>query len=224
MALAGMPPREELFSANVCGGTNGGRDPHGPEIVSAKPYHDRASGDVLVALSHGTISRYHVASGKRIWQHHDEMRFPTWGSYDGSDTAVVVPLSVGRRMTDSTIRPVLITGETGMTLVSAQGGSILAYTKYPQLVTRSRPVLVDVSGDGTDDVLVRSQDAVWGYHVVVTHGGGASTLFRICVGLLLMGMILALLKNRYNHNTTTTPQNNNNKNYHQYDKRSTDPY
>ena len=58
-----------------------------------------------------------------------------------------------------------------------------------------RPVLADLNGDGTTDVLVATADAYWGYTVHVRTG--SSVFFRIAVGLLLMGVMLALLRNRF---------------------------
>ena len=211
MALAGMPPREEIFSASLCGNHH---QVGSTDLFAAKPsvVVDKrgGGGDVVVALSNGMVSRYHVATGRLVWQRNDQARLPTWGAY--SDTAVVAPLTVKRRPT-ATSRPLLLSGETGMALLSANRGKVLAATKYPQ-TARGRPMLVDVSGDGTDDVIVVTNDALWGYHVVVTHGGASGSLLRILVGLLLVLMALALVRNRYNRD-----DNNNNNND---DKRSTD--
>ena len=58
-----------------------------------------------------------------------------------------------------------------------------------------RPILADLTGDGTTDIIIATNDALWGYQVIVQ--SGASVLFRILTGLLLMGMALALLRNRF---------------------------
>ena len=81
-----------------------------------------------------------------------------------------------------------------MVVLSATSANVLASTNIPQRSLR-RPILTDVSGDGVSDVLVTTADAIWGYQVIVRTG--ASIFFRIMVGLLLMGILLALLRNRY---------------------------
>mmetsp|Transcript_19231 Transcript_19231/g.44796 ORF Transcript_19231/g.44796 Transcript_19231/m.44796 type:complete len:117 (-) Transcript_19231:1914-2264(-) len=91
-------------------------------------------------------------------------------------------------------RPILLSGENGMALLSATHGSVLASTVFPQ-ASRGRPILADLSGDGTQDAIVTCSDALWGYQIIVTTG--SSVVFRIMVGLLIMGIALALLRNRY---------------------------
>jgi hypothetical protein len=78
--------------------------------------------------------------------------------------------------------------------MSLRSGNVLAEASFPQ-TSLDRPIVADVSGDGTPDIIIRSADAIWGYHVVLQ--SGASTLFRIIVGLLLMGIALALLRNKF---------------------------
>ena len=69
---------------------------------------------------------------------------------------------------------------------------MLALAEFPQ-TSMERPVLAEVSGDGTADVLVLSQDAIWGYQVSVYPG--SKVALRIMTGLLYMGLLLALLSN-----------------------------
>jgi len=91
-------------------------------------------------------------------------------------------------------RPSLLTGKNDIMILSLKSGKVLASATFSQ-TSLDRPILADATGDGTPDVLIRSADAIWGYQAVVQ--SGASTLFRILVGLLLMGMLLALLRNRF---------------------------
>ena len=91
-------------------------------------------------------------------------------------------------------RPILLAGEDALAVLSAQTGTVLASTKYPLPCIR-RPILFDFDGDGTTDVLVQTREALWGYKIVVKTG--SSVFLRILVGLLLMGLLLAMLRNRY---------------------------
>jgi hypothetical protein len=140
---------------------------------------------IIVALNNGMISRHH-ANGKRQWQSVLRQNVITWGANSMAASLSVLESRKGR--------PLLLTGENGMVLISLRSGKVLADVSFPQ-TSLDRPILADVTGDGTADVMIRSTDAIWGYHVAVQ--SGASTLFRILVGLLLMGMALALLRNRF---------------------------
>ena len=144
---------------------------------------------VIVALNNGMISRYHVPTGKRLFQTTLSTRVsdvPTWGDVLDAASLSVLESRKGRAL--------LLTGDNAMVLLSLRSGKVLAEAAFPQ-TSLDRPIVADVSGDGTPDVIIHSADAIWGYHVVVQ--SGASTLFRIIVGLLLMGIALALLRNKF---------------------------
>ena len=74
------------------------------------------------------------------------------------------------------------------------GASDSGLAIFPQ-PSRARPQLVDFDGDGTVDLIVTTKDGFWGYKIVVTTG--ATVFFRIVVGLLIMGLMLAILRNRF---------------------------
>ena len=186
LALSGMPTREQLFSANLCGDKIAkDRGDHASIALEAAPPLVVEGSHVTVALNNGMISRYHV-NGRRQWQTILRQNVITWGADSMAASLSVLESRKGR--------PMLLTGENGMVLLSMRSGKVLADVSFPQ-TSLDRPIVADVSGDGTSDIMIRSADAIWGYHVVVQ--SGASTLFRILVGLLLMGMALALLRNRF---------------------------
>jgi hypothetical protein len=54
---------------------------------------------------------------------------------------------------------------------------------------------MDFNGDGTTDILVITADAFWGYQIHVRTG--SSIFFRIIVGLLMLGVMLAVLRNKF---------------------------
>jgi hypothetical protein len=87
-----------------------------------------------------------------------------------------------------------LAGDNSVVLLSASTGQVLALATFPQPST-TRPRLVDFNGDGTTDILVSTTDAIWGYQVVVQTG--ASIFFRIILGLLIMGLMLAVLRNKF---------------------------
>ena len=147
-------------------------------------------------MSNGVVSRVRGGTGRRQWKLHgdNEENFPSWGRWESSNMVSLTRLRVNDFEVAPHARPIMLVGESSMALLSATLGNVLAAANVPQRSLR-RPVLVDVSGDGVTDIMVISADAVWGYQVIVRTG--ASIFCRILVGLLLMGILLALLRNRY---------------------------
>jgi hypothetical protein len=193
LALSGLPAREELFNANLCG--SGFAKDYGDhasiDLVAAPPIilGDR---QVVIALSNGMVSKYHT-QGHEMWKIHGHSilkDFPTWGpNGDAVHTALIEVAKAPYAPP-----PILLSGEASMVLLSAGTGHILASAHFPQM-SQTRPILADLTGDGTTDIIISSNNALWGYQVIVRTG--ASVLFRILTGLLLMGMALALLRNRF---------------------------
>jgi len=191
MALSGVPNKEELFSANLCG-----RESTHPSVAleGAPPLAvegTRKGKDVIMAVNNGMVHRYRGSTGRRQWQlvgkHYED--FPTW------DDASIVALSrIEAENVLPSNRPIVLAGENSLAILSPKKGRVLSTAIFPQPSSR-RPVLIDFTGDGTTDVLVITTDAIWGYQVVVRTG--ASIFFRIVVGLLLVGMMLALLRNQF---------------------------
>jgi hypothetical protein len=197
LALSGLPIKEELFSASLCGTKRDHEDAHPSiDMIEAPPLaveslQGKKGWDVIVAVNTGSVHRFQGSSGRRQWElagkHYED--FPTW-----SDESNVVLSRIGSENVIPSTRPILLAGENSLAILSARRGSVLASASFPQPSVR-RPVLADVNGDGTTDVLIMTTDAVWGYHVVVRTG--ASIVLRIMTGLLLMGMMLAVLRNRF---------------------------
>ena len=70
----------------------------------------------------------------------------------------------------------------------------MASAVFPQ-ISEMTPILADVSGDGSTDVIISTKDGVWGYQIVVNRG--SPTTLRILVGILLFSLMLATIRNRY---------------------------
>lgn len=211
LALSGMPAREELFSTPLCGtsGNKLNRDGENqdhpwtpvhaaPPLVVESMYqqHRHREKDVIFAMSNGVVSRVRGGTGRRQWKLNGKNaeNFPTWGRWEATHTVSFTRLQVDDYEVAPSARPLLLVGESSMAVLSATSASVLASANIPQRSLR-RPVLADVSGDGVTDVMVITADAIWGYQVLVRTG--ASIFFRILVGLLMMGILLALLRNRY---------------------------
>lgn len=115
--------------------------------------------------------------------------FPQW-----EENELVRFARIESQNTVPATRPMLLSAESSLAMISPGSGSILATTSFPQPVVQ-KPKLIDFNADGTTDVVIITADAIWGYRVSLRTG--ASVLFRIVVGLLMCGMMLAILRNRF---------------------------
>lgn len=202
LALSGIPAKEEMFSAPVCGTANeraganpvASLDAINPLVVESLSRGTHTH-DVIVALNNGMVHRLHGSSGRRMWvvpvNHHSN--FPTWE--EGSNHKALLTRIQSNHIALIN-RPLLLTGENSLAILSAKSGSVLASVVFPQALEMA-PILADVSGDGSTDVIVSTKDGIWGYQIVI-HQGSPTTL-RILVGLLLFVLMLATIRNRYDH-------------------------
>lgn len=200
LVLSGLPVREELFSTSLCGKPHDRIGDHpsasldsvSPVVVESLSGR-RNTRDVIFALNNGMVHRLQGSSGRKEWvvagKHHDN--FPTWE--EGSSQNALLTRIQSSNVSPS-IRPVLLAGENSLVVLSVKNGSILASAPFPQTST-SRPVLAEVSGDGTTDVMVMTADAIWGFQVSVRPG--SPVFLRIMVGLLGFFLLLAVLRNRF---------------------------
>ena len=117
------------------------------------------------------------------------MTYPTW-----DNPSIVALQRIHSKKVLPPMRPIILAGENGASIVTAISGRLLSIVTYPQL-SMTRPQVVDINGDGTSELLEISNDAIWGY--VVSVQTRASVSFQILVGLLLMGMMLAVLQNHF---------------------------
>lgn len=210
LALSGMPAREELFSTPLCGtyGNKHSKDGEldhswnqvfaAPPLVveSIYPQHRHREKDIIFAMSNGVVSRVQGGTGRRQWKLNGKNveNFPTWGRHEATEIVSLTRLQVDDFEVAPYARPIVLVGESSIAVMSATSPNVLATANIPQR-SLHRPILADVSGDGVTDVMVITADAVWGYQILVRTG--ASIFFRILVGLLLMGILLALLRNQF---------------------------
>mmetsp|Transcript_54453 Transcript_54453/g.115654 ORF Transcript_54453/g.115654 Transcript_54453/m.115654 type:complete len:1080 (+) Transcript_54453:35-3274(+) len=227
LVTSGLPPREEVFTAPLCLG--GPVDPRRPQNASAAPplLLEGSMGygnDVVFAMNNGVVVRYDF-NGREMWRKRGGLKdgTPSWdlsGNRRHSSAAFLGRIQFGsvreshssvsasshrkdQHRPGSPARPILLSGEDGAVLLSPTSGRVLSSVVYPQRVA-SQPLLADLDGDGTDDMLVASDDALWGYRVVVETG--RSGMFTIVVVTLLIGVALAVLVHRTSHRPGQTPK------------------
>lgn len=200
LTLSGLPAKEEIFSAPICGtaheraGINptARLDAVNPLVVESLNGR-RNTRDVIVALNSGMVHRLHGTTGRIEWAlsgRHQE-NFPTWE--EGSSHNAFLTRIQAHQVAPP-VRPILLAGENSLAVLSAKNGAILASAEYPQ-VSNNKPILADVSGDGSTDVIVLTADGIWGFQITVQPGSPIA--LRIMVGLLFMGLMLAFIRNRY---------------------------
>jgi hypothetical protein len=194
--LSGLPAKEQLFSANICGPTHMQDVEQGDYAMPSPPLTVEAirgmGQDIVVAVNTGYVTRVQGTTGRRIWQVSGRhlKDFPTWEDYN-----VATLTRVESTVVVNHNRPILLVGENSFAIFSARHGRQLALSVFPQAVHAYKPLIADFNGDGTTDVICETDDALWGYSIHIQ--AGSSIVFRISIGLLLMRVMLALLRNRF---------------------------
>lgn len=214
LVTSGLPPQEELFTAPLCLGgpsmshrSQSGLSAAAPLLVEGSMGYGN---DVVFAMNNGVIVRYD-SNGREVWRKKGGLKdgTPYWshsdtaflgriqfGSVKESHSSVSASSHRNQHRPGSPLRPILLSGEEGAALISPASGRVLSSVAFPQHVT-SQPLLGDLNGDGTDDLLVVSADGLWGYRVVVD--SGISGFFRIVVVTLLIGIAIAALVHKTSH-------------------------
>ena len=206
MVLSGVPANEELFSTSLChGGSRSNQQKHQiigdhvtldalPPLIVESLDGRRNTRDVIVALNNGIVNRLHGRNGRRQWVTFEkDINFPTWEAMHVNKNTVLARIQ--SRNVVPALQPLLLAGENSLAVLSVKTGAMLALAAFPQTSIRG-PVLAKVSGgDGTTDVFITSKDGIWCYQISIHPG--SNVFVRIMVGLLIMGLMLALLMNRF---------------------------
>lgn len=155
-------------------------------------YSNKSTNDIIFAINHGSIQRYD-ANGSIQWRKSRHDSIPKWheeaNEKHGFLDRIDFKLSYDETSAD---RPIISFGDDKMTILSAGEGKILCSESFPQLAV-GKPILVDLNGDGTTDVLVISRDGVWGYFVRIK---GISYFIVFAILLLLLLFFIALVNVR----------------------------
>ena len=201
LALSGIPAREEIFSAPICGkvhertGLNAAinLDSVNPLVVESMSRRGNKH-DIIIALNNGMIHRIDGSGGRRMWAlsgTHRMNNFPTWEE-ESNRHALLTRIQLNKVIPP--LRPLLLTGQNSLAIISVTTGNILASAAFPQKCA-SRPILADLSGDGSTDVVILTADGIWGYQIIINRGSPVT--LRLLVGLLLVVLMLGTIRNRY---------------------------
>ena len=201
LALSGIPAKEEMFSSPICGkghergGVNKAinLDSINPVVVESLDKR-RDKYDVIVALNNGMVHRIHGSGGRRMWALSGSQRtnkFPTWDEKSNHNALLT---RIHSNWVANHLQPLLLVGDDSLAVLSVASGNILASEVFPQK-SSSRPILADVSGDGSTDVMVFTKDGIWGYQILIYRGYPVTQ--HILVGLLTILLMIAIIRNRY---------------------------
>lgn len=210
LVTSGLPSREEVFTAPLC---LGGAIPSANQkmrIRAAPPLLVESSigrgNDIIFAINNGVIVRYD-SNGREIWRKKaaKDDGSPSWRYATAllarvqfgaikSHSSVSASSRHDQHRPGSPVRPIIISGESGAAVISP-AGKVLSRVVYPQPAI-IQPLLADLNGDGTADLLVVSKDALWGYRIVVETG--RSGFFSILVVTLVVGVALSALMHKTN--------------------------
>jgi len=199
LALSGLPTKEELFSTSICGSETEqvGRHPTinldaAPPITVESLTGRRDTRDVIVALNNGVVHRIQGTSGRRAWETsgHGEI-FPTWEAGKPNVLLTRVPSS----RIPAPIQPILLSGENSFAIMSVKDGKVLAQVEFPQTALSYRPILADLSGDGTAELVMMTTDGIWGFQITVW--AESSIFFQLAVGFLIFILMLAAVRHKH---------------------------
>jgi hypothetical protein len=196
MALSGVPANEELFSTSLCstGSELTGNLDYVPPIIVESLGGRKNTRDIVIALNSGQVLRLQGGSGRKEWQSlnkFNSLNYPTW-EVGHNKNALLTRLSSPKLV--PALRPLLLAGENSLAVLSIKNGAVLAVAEYPQ-TSMMRPILTQVSGSlEKSNVIVFSKDGIWCYQISLHKN--TRVFLRVMVGLLFMGLLLAVLANR----------------------------
>ena len=133
LVLSGIPAREEVFSANLCSNRKGSITPAKNAFSTAPPLAvpglNHRGVDLVFALNSRQVSRYDP-SGNEVWTTlSDRAPLPSWSAMTTHSPASMQQIdfpAVTRGAASPAVRPILVAGEDGASILSAGRGVILS--------------------------------------------------------------------------------------------------
>ena len=126
LVLSGIPAREEVFSANLCSNRKGSMIPAKNAFSTAPPLAvpglNHRGVDLVFALNSRQVSRYDP-SGNEVWTTlSDRAPLPSWSAMTTHSPASMQQIdfpAVTRGAASPAVRPILVAGEDGASILSA---------------------------------------------------------------------------------------------------------
>jgi hypothetical protein len=191
---------------------------HGPFLLvdGYKNNNNKQEYGIIFAFNNGIIGRMNSINtihGNWDWvrsNHHNNNndidktndRYPTWDSNDDNDdnTSIILLQQLYINHERNMDNPIVLVTHDRITLLSVMTGHIMTSYTLPQ-TSIVRPYIMDINQDGTSDLIIVTKDAIWGYIMIVrTTTNNTIVLYHILIGILIMGFMLAYLRNRFGPN------------------------
>ena len=196
VAFSGIPARENLYNKPLCHrkkkyaiqetrAFGGQKQPFIGKVDFAPPY-SVGNGDFIFGINTGILTRI-SSDGKYIFQ---TKNTPNWNENKITSSAMVGLIS-SKRSIDPNHQPIIVSSESKVMVVSAHGTK-LGESVYPEESVR-RPILTDLNGDGTTDLLAVSNNGIWIFQI--RFKSGSNWLIAINGSLFIL-LFVSLLVNR----------------------------
>jgi len=146
-----------------------------PLIVETNDDRGRMVYDIVYALNIGIVKRFDIHGHCKWTSRAANNEFPSWDA--ASPQLGYMSRIASKNMntygsTSSTTTPFLLAGDDKIALYTIGQGRLLDQISLPQ-ISVWKPILFDMNGDGTTDVLIATADGIWGYNIQITTIGSS---------------------------------------------------
>lgn len=147
-----------------------------PLIVENGVERGEITQDIVYALNIGIVKRFDIHGHCKWTARLPNYDFPSWDAAS-PQLGYLSPIDSSRSMdtsssTSASTKPFILAGDDKIALFTIGRGRLLDQISLPQ-TSVWKPILSDLNGDGTTDVLIVTTDGIWGYCIQITAIGSA---------------------------------------------------
>jgi hypothetical protein len=164
-----------------------------PLLVESDDERGTMTYDIVYALNNGIVKRFDFHGHCKWTSRATNHDFPSWDA--ASPQLGHLSRIDSRSMhtygsTSTSTAPFALTGDDKIALFTIGRGRLLDQISLPQMSVW-KPILSDMNGDGTTDVLIVTTDGIWGYCVQITAIG--STFLWIMNAFLFLFLFIVFM-------------------------------